>query len=138
MRTGLFQSGYLPLAALDSAPHAQRTGASLAVNVDHGGDAAQMVVMRAGDPTNPDDPVRKRLENEAARFGRAHDAQVLVGGPATLLQDFQTTAGGRLWLRKRVGFAHSARSVRPLAACAAPSTTSRSGRANRAVSAASS
>jgi RND superfamily putative drug exporter len=97
IRTGLFQSGYLPLAALDSAPRAARVGATFAVNLDRGGDAAHVVVMRAGDPTKPDDPVRRRLEREAAAFGRAQDAQVLVGGPATLLQDFRTQAASRLW-----------------------------------------
>jgi RND superfamily putative drug exporter len=98
VQTGLFRSGFLPLAALDSAPHAARVGASFAVNVDRGGDAAHVVVMRSGDPTDPGDPLRKRLEREAAGFGRAHDAQALVGGPAALLQDFQTEAAGRLWL----------------------------------------
>ena len=97
VQTGLFQSGYLPLAALDSAPHEQRTNATFAVNLDHGGDAAHIVVMRAGDPTKTDDPVRKRLELESARFGRGHDAQAAVGGPATLLQDFKTEASSRLW-----------------------------------------
>jgi RND superfamily putative drug exporter len=93
----MFQSGYLPLAALDSAPHDARTSATFAVNIDRGGDAAHIVVMRAGDPTLANDPVRKRLEREAAAFARSHDADVAVGGPATLLQDFQTEASGRLW-----------------------------------------
>ncbi|MFL5893913.1 MAG: MMPL family transporter [Thermoleophilaceae bacterium] len=97
IQTGLFQSGYLPLAALDSAPHAARTGATFAVNLDRGGDAAHIVVMRAGDPTKTNDPVRKRLEDDSARFGRAHDAEVAVGGPATLLQDFHIEASSRLW-----------------------------------------
>ena len=95
--TGLFQSGYLPLAAIDGAPHEQRVGAGFAVNLDKGGDAARLVVMRKGDPTNPGDPVRKRLEDEAKRFGRATDSEVAVGGPSTLLQDFQSESQGRLW-----------------------------------------
>ena len=95
--TGLFESGYLPLAAIDGAPHAQRVGASFAVNVDNGGDAARIVVMRDGDPTNPGDPVRAQLEREAAAFGRANDADVAVGGPAALLQDFQSESAARLW-----------------------------------------
>jgi RND superfamily putative drug exporter len=95
--TGLFQSGYLPLAAIDGASHQQRVGAGFAINVDRGGDAARLVVMRSGDPTNPGDPVRKRLENEAAQFGRLTGSQVAVGGPATLLQDFQSESAGRLW-----------------------------------------
>jgi putative drug exporter of the RND superfamily len=92
-----FDSGYLPLAAIDGAPHAQRVGASFAVNVDRGGTAARLVVMRKGDPTNPGDPVRKRLEREAADFGRRTGSQVAVGGPSTLLQDFQSESQSRLW-----------------------------------------
>jgi RND superfamily putative drug exporter len=94
---GVFDSGYLPLAAIDGAPHAQRVGAGFAVNLDSGGDAARLVVMRTGDPTNPGDPVRKRLEREAQRFGRRTGSEVAVGGPATLLQDFQSESQGRLW-----------------------------------------
>jgi RND superfamily putative drug exporter len=93
----VFNSGYLPLAAIDQAPHEQRVGAGFAVNVDRGGDAARLVVMREGDPTNPGDPVRQRLEREAGRFGRLTGSQVAVGGPATLLQDFQSVSEGRLW-----------------------------------------
>jgi RND superfamily putative drug exporter len=97
--TGLFRSGYLPLAAIDGSPHAQRVGAGFAVNVDRGGDAARLVVMRSGDPTNPDDPVRERLEAESARFAKRTGTEVAVGGPATLLQDFQTESASRLpWL----------------------------------------
>jgi RND superfamily putative drug exporter len=95
--TGLFESGYLPLAAIDGASHAERVGAGFAVNVDRGGDAARIVVMRTGDPTNPGDPVRKRLEEEGARFARATGTEVAVGGPATLLQDFQSESASRLW-----------------------------------------
>ncbi|HEX6714927.1 MAG TPA: MMPL family transporter, partial [Thermoleophilaceae bacterium] len=93
----IFDSGYLPLAAIDGAPHEQRVGAGFAVNLDRGGDAARLVVMRQGDPTNPGDPVRKRLEREAQQFGRLTGSEVAVGGPATLLQDFQSESEGRLW-----------------------------------------
>ena len=93
----VFASGYLPLAAIDGAPHAQRVGASFAVNVDRGGNAARLVVMRKGDPTNPADPVRKRLEREAQVFGHRTGSEVAVGGPSTLLQDFQSESQGRLW-----------------------------------------
>jgi RND superfamily putative drug exporter len=94
---GMLSSGYLPLAAIDGAPHEQRVGAGFAVNVDRGGDAARLVVMRSGDPTNPGDPVRSRLEREAQAFGRRTNSEVAVGGPATLLQDFQSESEGRLW-----------------------------------------
>jgi RND superfamily putative drug exporter len=97
MAPGVFNSGYLPLAAIDGAPHEQRVGAGFAVNVDRGGDAARLVVMRTGDPTNPGDPVRTRLEHEAQAFGRRTNSEVAVGGPATLLQDFQSESQGRLW-----------------------------------------
>jgi putative drug exporter of the RND superfamily len=53
--------------------------------------------MRSGDPTTPGDPLRKRLEDEGARFAKQTGSQVAVGGPATLLQDFQTESAGRLW-----------------------------------------
>jgi putative drug exporter of the RND superfamily len=93
--TGLFHSGYLPLAALDKSSPAQRTGSTFAVNLDHGGDAARLVVVQQGDPTEPG-PMRDRLERAADEMARDTNSDVRVGGPAATLQDFAISASGRL------------------------------------------
>jgi RND superfamily putative drug exporter len=97
LQTGLFESGYLPLAALDGAPPAQRTSSTFAVNLDRGGSAARIVVMGGGDPSEAGHPLRDRLELAAAGLARETGTRALVGGPATVLQDFETETSRRLW-----------------------------------------
>jgi RND superfamily putative drug exporter len=95
--TSLFDSGYLPLAALDAAPADQRTGSTFAVNLDRGGDAARIVVVEDGDPTREGRAtLRDRLEREADRLAQETGSDVAVGGPAATLQDFDAAATARL------------------------------------------
>jgi putative drug exporter of the RND superfamily len=84
----LFGSGYAVLAALDTATPAQRNAATFAVNLDRGGNAAELVVVKDGLPTHAHDKLRAELERDAAAFGRETGAQVAVGGPAPTLEDF--------------------------------------------------
>lgn len=98
IQTSLFDSGYLPLAAIESQAADVRKTASFAVNIERGGSAARIVVMTAApDPSNPGDPLRKRLERDAERIGKETGTTALVGGPATLLQDFETETASRFW-----------------------------------------
>ncbi|HEX8073905.1 MAG TPA: MMPL family transporter, partial [Thermoleophilaceae bacterium] len=90
----LFGSGYAVLAALDTAPPSQRQAAGFVVNVDRGGDAAQFVVIKRGNPTHAGDDLRKRLETEADELESATGAKVAVGGPAARLQDFDNALHG--------------------------------------------
>ena len=98
VQTSLFDSGYLPLAAIDAQSGDVRKTASFAVNVDRGGSAARVVIMSARyDPSRPGDPLRKRLEDDMKRMAPDMKAVAAVGGPATLLQDFETETASRFW-----------------------------------------
>ena len=98
VQTSLFDSGYLPLAAIDAQSGEVRKTASFAVNVDRGGSAARVVIMSAGyDPSRPGDPLRKRLEDDMKRMAPEMGVVAAVGGPATLLQDFESETAGRFW-----------------------------------------
>lgn len=98
VQTSLFDSGYLPLAAIDAQSAAVRKTASFAVNIDRGGSAARVVIMSARyDPSRPGDPLRKRLQDDMKRMAPDMNAVAAVGGPATLLQDFETETASRFW-----------------------------------------
>lgn len=84
----LFGSGYTVLGALDTATPIQKQAASFVVNLDRGGNAAQLTVVKRGNPTRSHDPLRARLERDAKRIGRETATQVRVGGPAATLEDF--------------------------------------------------
>jgi RND superfamily putative drug exporter len=98
VNTRIFESGYLTLAALDSAPPAQRTGSTFAVNLDDGGTATRIAVIHEGDPSEPGDPLRDRLKEVSDQLGRDTGTETALGGPAVRLQDFDTEASSRLWL----------------------------------------
>lgn len=92
------RSGYFVLAALDGAPPPEREAATFAVNLDRGGSAAQMVVVGEGAVARSGHPLRKTLERELASLERETGAQARLGGPATVLQDFDSETFGRFWL----------------------------------------
>ena len=92
----LFESGYLPLAALDGSSPDLRAGSSFAVNLDRGGDAARIVVVERGNPSRAGNELRPRLVEAARQLGREADANTAVGGPAAVLQDFDSESSGRL------------------------------------------
>jgi RND superfamily putative drug exporter len=95
--TALFDSGYLPLAALDRAPHEQRVGSSFTVNLDRGGDATRIAVIQGrGAPNEPGAPLRATLERYADQIARDTGTVAAAGGPAPTLQDFATEAKRRL------------------------------------------
>jgi RND superfamily putative drug exporter len=94
--TRMFDSGYLPLAALDKAPAGDRSASTFALNLDGGGDAARLVVVQDGDPSRAGTPLRERLERYADQMARDTGTRVAVGGPAATLQDFDAAATSRL------------------------------------------
>jgi RND superfamily putative drug exporter len=92
------QSGYFVLAALDSAAPEERRASTFAVNLDRGGSAAQIVVIGEGEVWKSGHPLRERLEREIADLERATGGEARLGGPATVLQDFDTGTSGRFWI----------------------------------------
>ncbi len=88
-------SGYATLAAVDTSDSTTRSAASQAVNLENGGTAARILVVEHGASDRAGDPLRKKLDAEAAALGRRTHTEVGVGGPAPDLQDFDTAVSNR-------------------------------------------
>jgi len=82
----LFDSGYVVLSALDGAPPEARRQAGRVVDLEHGGQAAMMLVFSRFDLNSKGSiALNKALDGEAAAIGRDIDARAgVAGGPATL------------------------------------------------------
>ncbi len=92
---GLFDSGYFVLAAIQGAPAADRAQASFAVNLDHGGNAGQIVVVSRA-AARDSHALGASLRASAAAFARRTHTQAAVGGPAGDLGDFAAETKARL------------------------------------------
>ncbi len=89
-------SGYFVLAALNAAPRQTRQNISFATNTAAGGTTARVIVVPDKGPFDPSRvALRARLQREANVAGKAIGGQVLVGGPAVLLDDFQNATSSR-------------------------------------------
>jgi RND superfamily putative drug exporter len=93
----LFDSGYFVLSALDGAPPVDRSLAAEAVNVEHGGQAARLLVVS----TDPFNTAGSRatgavLQTEAARLGREGNLQAGISGGAAILNDYASATRARL------------------------------------------
>lgn len=93
------------LELLRAAPPPERAAAAIALNLDRGGTALRMEVVKrsgfspllSGDKAAiPGDPLRRRLIAQGRRLEARTDTDVFVGGPATDLQDFTSTSQDRL------------------------------------------
>jgi RND superfamily putative drug exporter len=93
------------LELLRAAPPPERAAAAIALNLDRGGTALRMeVVKRSGfsplladdRAAIPGDPLRRRLTAGARQLEARTGTDVFVGGPATGLQDFTSTSQDRL------------------------------------------
>jgi len=82
----IFDSGYVVLSALDGSPARARQAAGSVVDLEHGGQAATMLVFSRYDLNSPGSiALNRTLAGDAAAIGRATDATAAVaGGPATL------------------------------------------------------
>ncbi|HTT96152.1 MAG TPA: MMPL family transporter [Solirubrobacterales bacterium] len=82
----LFDSGYVVLSALDGAPAEARRQAGRVVDLEHGGQAATMLVFSRFDLNSAGSiALNRRLDRAAAAIGRDTDARAgVAGGPATL------------------------------------------------------
>jgi putative drug exporter of the RND superfamily len=83
---GLFDSGYVVLSALDGSPPPRRQEVGSVVDLEHGGQAATMLVFSRYDLNSEGSiGLNRRLAAYAAAIGRDTDASAAVaGGPATL------------------------------------------------------
>jgi putative drug exporter of the RND superfamily len=83
---GIFDSGYFVLSALDGTRGRLRERAAEAVDLQHGGQAATLLVIPRF-PFNSDGSIdlNKRLDDDAVKLGEEADAATgVAGGPATL------------------------------------------------------
>jgi RND superfamily putative drug exporter len=93
----LFDSGYFVLSALDGAPPVARALASEAVSVEHGGQAARLLVVST-DPFNTagSRATDAMLHTEAARLAREGNLEAGVSGGAAILNDYGSATKSRL------------------------------------------
>ncbi len=83
---GIFDSGYVVLSALDGSPPRQRQEVGSVVDLEHGGQAATMLVFSRFDLNSEGSiELNRRLAGYAAAIGSDTDSRAAVaGGPATL------------------------------------------------------
>jgi putative drug exporter of the RND superfamily len=80
---GLWNSGYLVLAAIQGAPPADRNAANMVINLTRGGDAGQiLIVSRYPLDDQQVNQLGDRLRAMSASFAKSSGLQVLVGGTA--------------------------------------------------------
>ena len=93
------------LGLLRAAPPPERAAAAIALNLDRGGTALRMeVIKRSGFSSKlsddgaavPGDPLRRRLTAQAHAVEASTDTEIFVGGPAADLQDFTSSSQDRL------------------------------------------
>jgi RND superfamily putative drug exporter len=82
----VFDSGYVVLSALDGSPPRERQEAGSVIDLEHGGQAATMLVFSRFDLNSGGSiELNRRLAGYAKRIGDDTDARAAVaGGPATL------------------------------------------------------
>jgi putative drug exporter of the RND superfamily len=90
-------SGYFVLAAIEGADPQVQTNTGFVANVSDGGGAARVMVIPREDPFDPASVALARgLQRETVRTAAAIDAtDSVVGGPAVLLDDFDTSTTSR-------------------------------------------
>jgi len=90
---GVFRSGYFNLAALDGALPSLRSRIDRAVDLDRGGQAAQILVVPRYKHTAALD---KRLRADARRLGRRIDGTAGVAGDLAELTDYAHVSSSKL------------------------------------------
>jgi len=86
---GLFDSGYFVLSALDGAQPAERAQAGQAIDLDHGGQAAAILVVSRFDfDTASSEALYRRLSHLGERFTAKTGLRTGVAGGAAQLADY--------------------------------------------------
>jgi RND superfamily putative drug exporter len=94
---GIFDSGYFVLSALQGAPEAERQRVSRIVDVEHGGQAAQIVVIPRYTFNTPGSAaLNGRLKRDAARLAAATGTSTGVTGGAAELIDYTGVISERI------------------------------------------
>ena len=86
---GLFDSGYYVLSALDGAHHAERQSAASAIDLDHGGQGAAMLVIPRYTFNTPGSiALYERLQDDAKGLSASAGVNAGVAGGAAQLTDY--------------------------------------------------
>jgi len=94
---GIFDSGYFVLSALDGTRGPLHEGASEAVDLNRGGQAARfLVVSRYGLNTDGSIAMNKTLEGEAARLSKEADVSAGVAGGTATFNTFSRVSKERI------------------------------------------
>lgn len=89
-------SGYFVLAAIDGAREQTRTNVAFATDAEGGGSTARVIVVPRGGPFDADSPrVQAALVGAAGGTASELGARAYVGGPAVLLDDFDSATTAR-------------------------------------------
>jgi len=99
---GVLRSGYATIAAIASAPRAQRAAAAWAINWERGGNAVQYLVTQRASygegastrdiPSRAGSPYRARLQKRVDRLAKQLHATAGVGGNQASIADFDQAA----------------------------------------------
>jgi RND superfamily putative drug exporter len=86
---GLFNSGYFVLSALDGAPPGPREKAGATIDLDHGGQAASMLVISRYEFNSPGSiELNKKIAAAAGELGQNASLETGVAGGAAQLNDY--------------------------------------------------
>jgi RND superfamily putative drug exporter len=90
------ESGYFVLAGIEGAERQTQDNVAFATNASNGGNTARVTVVPEEGPFDPKSAaLRDDLEREADRTAAAMGARSIVGGPAVLLDDFDSATSAR-------------------------------------------
>ncbi len=97
---GLFNSGYFVLSALDGAPPAAREKVNATIDLDHGGQAASMLVISKYEFNSPGSvELNKKLAAAATELGQNAALETGVAGGAAQLNDYSQITRERIpWI----------------------------------------
>ncbi|MGN6216104.1 MAG: MMPL family transporter [Solirubrobacterales bacterium] len=94
---GLFDSGYFVLSALQGAPPKRRERAEAAVDLNHGGQAASILVFSRFDLNSPGSiSLNHKLDEDAAAIGKDTGASAGVAGGPPTLDTYSSVARARI------------------------------------------
>jgi RND superfamily putative drug exporter len=93
-------SGYFVLAGVEGAQPSTQTNVGFAINTPRGGNTARVIVVPNGSAfSKKTQSLRPTLERTADDTARGMGAEAVVGGPAVLLDDFDSATSARFpWL----------------------------------------
>lgn len=94
---GIFNSGYFVLSAIAGAPASDRNAASYMINLNQGGNAAQILIVPRYGPSDPrTEQLGRQLRTLSGSLARTSHLDVAVGGPAGSLFDVAGNASDKL------------------------------------------